>query len=238
LVALSGQCRIPRRSGFAIGDGVAQAHELANDGGLLAGASAAVDELPLFGGVLDDEIGQAFRTLIDCLRDDGDPAAMRAAWGRLFALLAAEVELGAAVVVGDAWQNHLLERLLTDENAFSHKAQRAPLDAMGSALADQARRELEVLSRLHALSAGRLHAAVSEVAAADVWPRWDALRPLEADSTTEDVPTIALKRRFAARGDWSALLADLAKHYARAGTGLFGRYRAFRWVRVADQGRL
>jgi predicted AAA+ superfamily ATPase len=217
---------------------VAQARNTAGDGELLAVASAAAGELPLFGGVLDDEIGQGFRTLIDCLRDDGDPRSARAAWGRLFALLAAEVELSAAPLVGDAWQSHLLDRLLTDENPFSHKAQRASLDAMGGALMEQAARELDVLSRLHATSAGRLHALVSGVTSGDVWPRWDALRPLVADLAVGDVPAMALKRRFAARNDWSALLPDLAEYYARAGTGLFGRYRAFRWVRVADQGRL
>src|SRR5262249_20822471 len=113
-----------------LGDRVAQAHETTTDRELLATACVAPDDLPLFGKVLDDEIGQAFRTLIDRLRDDEDPRRARVAWGRLFALLAAEVELSASSLVGDAWQNHLLDRLLTDENPFSHKAQRASLGAM------------------------------------------------------------------------------------------------------------
>jgi hypothetical protein len=36
--------------------------------------------------------------------------------------------------------------------------------------------------------------------------------------------------RLAAAPDWGALVPELVDHYARQGSGVFARYRAFRWV--------
>src|SRR5579862_6429793 len=81
------------------------------------GLARAAESLVVLRGVLDDAAGQAWRA----------PAA----YARLFTLLAAETELGAAALVGDAWQTHLVGRLLDDDNPFSHKAERAPWSALG-----------------------------------------------------------------------------------------------------------
>src|SRR5439155_27223683 len=136
--------------------------------------------LVLFRAVLDDEPAGALLALLDALaRPRPDPDAVRASYGRLFGLLAERTELDTAALPGDAWQAHVLERLLHDENAFSRKAQRAPLAAMGPALVEQARRDLRLLQRLHALSAAELAALAGQACGeAAPLPRWDELRPL------------------------------------------------------------
>ncbi|MBI3970544.1 MAG: ATP-binding protein [Chloroflexi bacterium] len=40
----------------------------------------------------------------------------------------------------------------------------------------------------------------------------------------------AFVRRLVVALDWGALVGDLAAHYARYGSGVFARYRAFRWI--------
>src|SRR5206468_3522417 len=77
--------------------------------------------------VLADQIGIAFVELLDALATDEAPAQVGAAYGRLFALLADEAELSTDPLVGDAWQNHLLDRLLETETPLSRKAQRSGL---------------------------------------------------------------------------------------------------------------
>lgn len=192
--------------------------------------------LALFRGVLADATGSAFLALLDALHGQAPLAAVRAAWSRLFALLAAEAELADHAPVGDAWQNHLLDRLLADDNPFSQKAQRAPLAAMGEALVEQVRAELRALQQLFQLDARRLASVVAARASDAPWPAWDGFRPLASAPGDEAAGT--LKRALAAAADWGALLPDLAAYYARAGTGLFARYRAFRWVRVGERGHL
>ncbi len=204
----------------------------------LAALGALTDELALFRGVLDDEVGQAFRALVDALATGAARRAVRRAWGQFFALLAAEAELYPEPLVGDAWQNHLLDRLLADENPFSRKAQCVPLDAMGSALVGQAYVELVALQWLHSIDAHRLQAAAMPLAPHDTWLAWDGLRPLASGPARYDAVFSAFKRQLAHAHDWGLMLAALAAHYARAGTGLFARYRAFRWVHAAGGGRL
>ncbi len=204
----------------------------------LAAIAARADELALFRGVLDDEIGHAFRALLAALVEEASARSVRAFWGRLFTLLAAEAEPAPEPLVGDAWQNHLLDRLLADDNPFSSKAQRAPVEAMGSALVGQAYIELTALHGLHALDAHRLQAAALRLAPDGHWLGWDGFRPLGAEAAPRDPAARALKERLAAADDWGPLLPALAEHYARAGTGLFARYRAFRWTRSDGRGRL
>jgi uncharacterized protein len=199
---------------------------------------AGAEALALFGAVLDDDVGHAFRALVAALAEEARPRSVRAFWGRLFALLAAEAELAAEPLVGDAWQNHLLDRLLADDNPFSRKAQRASLDAMGSALVGQVYVELAALRGLHALDTRCLQAAALRLAPGERWLAWDGFRPLGADAAPHDPTAHALKQRLAEAAEWGSLLPALAEHYARAGTGLFGRYRAFRWVRADGRGSL
>ncbi|MGE3270183.1 MAG: hypothetical protein AB7P40_15635, partial [Chloroflexota bacterium] len=98
--------------------------------------------LSILRGVIADEIGTAFLELLEALATEESPARIGGVYGRLFALLADEVELSAETPVGDAWQNHLLDRLLETETPFSRKAQRASLENIGASLLAQVRRDL------------------------------------------------------------------------------------------------
>src|SRR5689334_19729077 len=100
-----------------------------------AALRSAAASLVLFAGVVHDEVGRAFLALLDALNAPApEDMAIRIAYGRLFLLLADEAELDREALAEDAWQSHLLRRLLHDENPFSRKAQAAPAEAMGPAL--------------------------------------------------------------------------------------------------------
>jgi predicted AAA+ superfamily ATPase len=190
----------------------------------------ALDGLALFRDVFDDEIGQAVRTIAE------EPASAPAA--RLVALLLEEAELYLGEMVGDAWQNHLLDRILAAENAFSHKAERAPVEEMGEGLLYQTRRELRLLQQLY-YQGGAVLACEAFNALGESGPEgWDGLRPLRDGPQSLGQPALAMKRKLADSQDWPALVADLAATYAAAGAGIFGRYRAFRWEHEGERGQL
>jgi predicted AAA+ superfamily ATPase len=187
----------------------------------LATAARCGRELWLFGGVVADDAGQLALGLAEAL-GQGDECLARESYRRLFAALAAEVELGNRPP-GDAWQTHLLERLLADENPFSRKCELAGADGPGAATVDAARRDLAALRRLYELDAAALRARLG-----DDLPSWDGFRAL---GEPEHPPAeTGLRARLAAEPDWAGLLGELAEYYARSGAGVLARHRAFRWV--------
>lgn len=175
--------------------------------------------MAVFRGVLDSDAGRDFLTLLGLLAAERpDPMAAADIFGRLWGELAVEGEN----LLPDAWQSHLVGRVLDDENAFSIGAERGDVRP---AVLEQARRDLYTLGELFALDAGILLGALEVVPGlSGVWASWRDPGSDENDSLRK-----ALAGKLAAAGDWGGLAETLADHYALHGAGLFGRYRAFRW---------
>src|SRR5689334_15267211 len=74
----------------------------------------SLDGLAMFRHVVDDPLGRAIRAIAE--------ASTNLNAARLVTLLAEEAELYPDEAVGDAWQNHLLDRVLFAENVLSRKA--------------------------------------------------------------------------------------------------------------------
>ena len=199
-------------------------------------AHAAAASLCVLRSVLDDEAGRLWLDLVEMLAARSpNRSRLAAAYGRWFALLAAEVELASAPLVGDAWQHHLLTRLLEDENPFSLKAERAGIAAMGPALLAQVRLDLDALQRCYRSGGAALARGLAR--RTGLWPAaWDGFRPLSASAAR--APRLALMRRLAAARDWGSLAEEIAAYFAAHGAGLFGRARAFRWVPARGGGHL
>ncbi|MBO8142670.1 MAG: ATP-binding protein [Firmicutes bacterium] len=196
-----------------------------------ASVRAAVDQLVLFRGVVANPAGQAFVRLMEALAQNRpEPRAVWEAYGELFRLLAAEVELGDETPAGDPWLNFVLDRILDDDNPFSRKAAAADLAEMGPSLRAQAGEDLRRLQALTRWDGPAVRRVVAAATGAEP-VGWDDLRPL-GTAGREDPLTAArsaFKRRLVAARDWAEAIPDLALHYRTHGTGAFGRYRAFRW---------
>lgn len=209
--------------------------------GRFAAALWAARALTVYRGALEDRIGQAMLSLLESLAE-GTSTECGSRYAELFSLLAEEVELGREPVAGDAWQNHLLDRILLDENPFSRKVELAALDEAGPALVEAARRDmvnLRLLFDLEALVVASGVEAVARYPSALGLPLWSGLCPINRDGVgAAGKERLELKRKLAASKDWSACLGLLASHYRRCGTGVFGRYRALRWTRTREGGLL
>ncbi|CAA9438340.1 MAG: hypothetical protein AVDCRST_MAG01-01-3431, partial [uncultured Rubrobacteraceae bacterium] len=148
-----------------------------------------------------------------------EPASAAEIFGRLWEGLDSETDR----LLPDAWQSHLVGRLLDDENAFSLGAEGGGLRG---AVLEQARLDLGTLRMLFDLDAATLLGMVEGAVPglAGVWVPWtDPAHP------EEDSPRDALARKLAAAEDWGAAAELLVGHFARHGAGPLGRHRAFRW---------
>jgi len=190
----------------------------------------ALDGLALFRDVFDDPIGRAVRSLAE------EASNLNAA--RLVALLLEEAELYPDEIIGDGWQNHLLDRLLASDNVFSRKAERVGLPGMGDGLVGEVRRELAVLQELFrqggAVLATEAFGALGVVSP----PGWRDLRPIGGGPPIWGAEARAFKRKLAGAPDWPSLVGELADCYAANGAGIFGRFRAFRWTHQGTKAQL
>ena len=169
-------------------------------------------------GVLDSSAAMDFVALIELLAEERSEAtAVAETFGRLWEKLALES------LLPDAWQSHLVGRLLDCETPFSLAAERGE---MSLSLVEQARRDLRTLQELFEIEALPLLEMVEGAAPGlgGVWVPWT-----DQERAGGESPRFALARKLLASGDWGDLAELLADYYASHGAGLFGRYSAFRW---------
>ncbi|MEL6139665.1 MAG: ATP-binding protein [Cyanobacteria bacterium J06628_6] len=168
--------------------------------------------LLLYQPVLDDAVGQAFLQVLAVLCDRNSPETCLPAYSRWFQALANEQK---------SWQQHLIDRVLLAENAFTQQVQQVPVQELPAPIAAAVCHDLRVLQNLYGFEPGQLSKWVQTVcqmpAAPVVW----------------DLPTPEPPVRFPTLPDWADGLVELATHYQQQGTGLFAQFHAFRW-----QGRL
>jgi len=170
-------------------------------------------------GVLDSPVARDLLALVELLDEERpDPGAVAKVFGRLWEGLALEEER----LLSDAWQSHLVGRVLDDENPFSLGAERGEISP---SVLGQARRDLRTLREMFALDAAELLGRVESAAPAlaGIWVPWTNSKHLE------ESPRRTIARKLAAAGDWGACTELLAGHYARHGAGPFGRHTAFLW---------
>ena len=91
-------------------------------------------------GVLDSPVARDLLALVELLDEERpDPGAVAKVFGRLWEGLALEEER----LLSDAWQSHLVGRVLDDENPFSLGAERGEISP---SVLGQARRDLRTLT--------------------------------------------------------------------------------------------
>jgi uncharacterized protein len=170
-------------------------------------------------GVLDSAVARDLLALLELLeKERPDAGAVATIFGRLWEGLALEEER----LLPDAWQSHLVGRVLDDENPFSLGAEKGEIS---TSVFEQAGRDLRTLRETFALDAavllGRVESAVP--ALAGIWVPWTNPEPVD------DSPRRTIARKLSAAEDWGACAELLAGHYVRHGAGPFGRHRAFLW---------
>jgi uncharacterized protein len=181
--------------------------------GAIMGYRQQAASLLLYQGVLTDVVGQSFLNVLDILCDRNTPEACLPAYGAWFQTLAK---------TGKNWQQHLLERILADENPFSQAVQTMPMPELPAALIDATRRDLQVLQHLYEFQPQHLSQWIQTVCQL---PRTPVVWQVASDP---------LPVNFPSTDDWSTHLEELAAYYQHKGCGLFGQYRAARW----QQGQL
>lgn len=208
--------------------------------GLVQEALYGVQGLAVLRNVVEDETSQAVLRLLRLLAGaEQVPMQVAAAYSEALRALAESATMYAPAALADAWQWHLVMRLVNDENPWTKQVERQGgairkgQVRLSPTLHRQATRELRALQRLFMLSADLLWEAVQSVVSEampvlrDAWELWLELGP------ALDAPMggayASLTQQVAQCRDWGELADILEQHWARHGTGEQARYTALRW---------
>ncbi|MEM1253207.1 MAG: ATP-binding protein [Cyanobacteria bacterium P01_H01_bin.21] len=166
--------------------------------------------LLLYQAVLNDTVGQTFLSLLKALSVSKGLVNERAqcliAYGDWFQALAS---------TNKSWGDHLLERILIADNAFTQAAQQKTIAELPVPLLAAARHDLQVLQNLYALSPSYVSQCVQTACQLSQEPVvWSLMpNPMAVDLSQ----------------DWSASIETLVNYYQSQGTGQFGQFHGFRW---------
>ncbi len=192
-------------------------NELGNALGIETAAQCQLQvvSLLLYQAILDDDVGQAFLSLLSTLSTNKGVANERAhclsAYGHWFQTLAR---------TGKSWGDHILQRLLLADNAFTHAAQHYPLAELPTCLITAARHDLQIIQELYTLPPSYISQWVQTACQLSTAPVEWTLAPTS--------PSIGLPPQ------WSKGIPELVTYYQQQGIGQFGQFHGFRW----QQGKL
>jgi len=196
-------------------------------------AIEATNSLTLFHNVLNNAASEAVLNLLRTLIDEQyHAAAIARAYSRAFRELAATVSRQPDAGLADAWQAHLVTRIIEDSNLWSSQVEYAGIGNVSATLRAQAQKDLSTLRLLFGFQAQTVWQLTSQALAAsepslcDAWVPWLDLAPALASNAH---PSRALAALMAERADWAMLVEPLENYWSRFGTGLIARYPVLRW---------
>ncbi len=188
------------------------------------------ETLLIFHGLWQDKTFKEFISLVETAGralTEEKPSSLETVYRRVFSALAEKSELATVPLVGDSWQNHLLELMLADENVLSLKAARGGGASPGPSLLQAAAQDLEVLEEL--FFAGAEILAGMSIGRENL-PSWEGFSPLLESVNYVEAEMLEVKKAFLLSKNWPSLLETLLAYYRCFGGGAKARFLAFRWM--------
>ncbi len=165
--------------------------------------------LLLYQSVFENEIGKVFLNLLATLDRQNNNSApnLLQAYGNWFKNLATNKQ---------SWQDYLIKQILQNDNPFSQQVQTVSLQHLPQSLVSAAKYDLQILNNIYRCSAEQISQWIQTASSLSVPPiAWN----LETST-----PSFLHQTH-----NWTDALEELANYYRQNGTGIFAKYRAFRW---------
>jgi hypothetical protein len=152
------------------------------------------------------------------------------AYALFFSALSMKAASNGEAPVGNPWQNHLLDLVLSDENSFSHRSATTQARTFGSSMIQQVEEDLRKLHRLYLLDSAQIQSVLDHVFPENSWVHWDQFDSSPHDTVRSPASSrTSLKEHLRVTADWDSCVGRLAEFYSSAGVGIFSQFRAFHW---------
>jgi uncharacterized protein len=191
----------------------------------------AISCLTLYRSVCTDPIIHDFRELLK-LTMEINTAAVEKCYSLIGSLL--DLQQECHLPGSDLFKNYLLDSLTSIENAFSLAAERQEYEALDALLPRAVQNDLRLLQVVSEFDlAGLAHYLKNKTNLGDLAPTYESLNI--GTTNTNACSDYYLEKReafkilLAGAADWGAMTRELHAFYNTTGSGIFGRYRAFKW---------
>jgi predicted AAA+ superfamily ATPase len=203
----------------------------------------AASSLVIYRGILKDPVAAGMLGLLERIVSDSRESPeysknLAEAYALFFSTLSTKATSNRKAPVGNPWQNHLLDSVLTDENVFSFQADSARIGNLGLSLVQQVEEDLRKLRKFYLPETSHILSALRQVSPEGSWVSWDQFHHRVVENNPEESAGTSLKRHLHATSDWSSCVDRLADFYFSTGVGIFSQFRAFRWKPGVPQGLL
>jgi len=207
-------------------------------------ATESASSLVIFRQILEDPVVARMIEFLDLIVHDRSQSwqnsrKLAEAYALFFSALAMKAASNREAPVGNPWQNHLLDLVLSDENAFSRRSASVHVKAFGSSLIQQVEEDLRKLRQLYLLESVQIQSALKNASPESTWVGWDQLESSIPDEAS--LPTsrrTSLKQHLHVTANWDSCIDRLAEFYSSAGVGIFSQFRAFHWKPAIPVGSL
>lgn len=204
-------------------------------------ARIAVCSLTIYRSLRKDDIILKFAQLLDNALKGKTDEELIWAYHDLFCSLVNKAESSEGPLVGNIWQDYLLNLIAIDENPFSLRCEKGGLNDVNQHLIKLTERDLAYLKILYDFN---FHTFISLIQ--DKWK--DAIDfPMmytACDDAFLPYPQAYFKQKQKIKMllsnslAWNQNINDLAEFYRNNGCGEFARYWAFKWVDNENGGKL
>jgi len=183
----------------------------------------AFERVALFSDIFSDPPGQLYLSLLKALhaRDERDVPKL---YGQFFKAVSDIYPLVDAEGGEDIWPTHLARRIAESNNAFLVSAERLSFDDIPAPLRGQAQMDLSDIQQHRLFGPDELAEAIADST---------GRMPVSLSGLKINAPPVA--KMLLNLKNWSTATESLAQTVRSQGAGIFGQYRAFRWISTAQE---
>jgi len=199
------------------------------------------NSLVIYRNILRDPIIKKFSEILDLTFKEASIQELVLRYHDFFGSLVNQSESSAEPIVGNLWQDHILNLVLTDENPFSLQCEKTGIAGLGRDLIQLTQRDLALLRKLYDFDFSSITSCMKERSdefSLD-FPEPYSIERGEAFPFPESYfkEKYNVKKLMGDLPEWDQCINILGKFYHEKGCGIFARFWAFKWVsdKVIDQ---
>lgn len=195
--------------------------------------------LTVYRSILDDDIVRKYLDMLESIFNEEAATVTVSKSHEFISSLLKGTAAYREPLVGNLWQNHILNLILLDENPFSLRCERQELNDVEEPLRRLVEKDMAHLQILHDFDFSPIEAYIKEKAGQD----FTIMCSMKGAASLPYPKTYYGKRQevkilLNSSPIWDANINILAKFYNNMGCGDFAKYRAFKWVGIGEKGRL